>query len=60
MSCQVLQLLDRNIGNEGLYNLTPRGHTSWFEFAQLIVESALELGVRIEVGAGPNPSDCDV
>ena len=49
MTCQALQLLDREQGSEGLYNLTPRGSTSWQGFAQKIVAAARQQGAELKL-----------
>jgi dTDP-4-dehydrorhamnose reductase len=50
-----LSLLDRGVGQEGLYNLTPAGFASWYEFARLILQSANRLGIPTNSG----PDDID-
>ena len=35
----------------GLYHLVPSGHCSWFEYAQLVLETAQNLGVNLLVNA---------
>ena len=50
MTAQTVGLLDRDIGSEGLYNLTPAGQTTWFGFANEIFRQAREIGFELKLG----------
>ena len=49
VTCRALDSLDRNLGSEGVFNLVPTGHTSWWGFAKAIVEELDQAGVELKI-----------
>ena len=49
ITADALLLLDRGIGEEGIYHLAPRGQTSWHGLAQAIVEKVIAQGIPVKL-----------
>ncbi len=49
VTAQIIRTISNKPENSGLYHLVANGHTSWYEFAQLIIDHARQFNTPLKI-----------